>query len=543
MLPLFGFKFFCEAAGHARSKAEHTMVNGPRRQAFEEFLEVVAGLCKKHRLRRKLTKKTCQGDVVNAYKALLLKVHPDKGGDPDDFKRLQGAKERFDAAGNASGGRPAAPSTSPPEPERSPPKAAATDHGGMCAAPTTMVTSHCDSCPQCDAERRNFRVQCGAALFTYNGLGTWEDWNAFVAFVRADFLKRLLVLYWCATLEACKGGKWHAHLMLQFRKKINTTAAAFQVNHWKPNIRRCGVGLLGEPLHGGKHAQNMVDRGFFYVFADKLGTVTDDKGAPCVVGNYFPVWVTGARYSYAVKGLWPEALWRQRKLGHEKYEEYLVLCRDGFVGRKRALDAIKEAELQAATDAEILANTKRIKATLYKPMREFPELLQWLALFAKDAPDGMRFPILVLLAPSHCGKTELAMSLFQAPLKVQIGNLNHFPDRMRAFKRGFHDGIVVDDVRDLSFVVQHQEKFQGKYSEPVEFGSSPCGDYAYSRYLYKIPMVVTINFSTSGRELLHEDDFLGNPKNRVLFELTESPFVGGESACGESAIAVLPGQS
>ena len=41
---------------------------------------------------------------------------------------------------------------------------------------------------------------------------------------------------------------------------------------------------------------------------------------------------------------------RQRKLGHDKYEEYLVLCRDNYIGRKRALDAIREAELQAMLD-------------------------------------------------------------------------------------------------------------------------------------------------------------------------------------------------
>ncbi len=155
-------------------------------------------------------------------------------------------------------------------------------------------------------------------------------------------------------------------------------------------------------------------------------------------------------------------MWRQRKLGHDTYEEYLVLCRDGYVTRKRALVAIKEAELQAATEAEILANAKRSKQTLYKPMKEFPVLIQWRDLFAKDAPDALRFPILVLVAPSHCGKTELAMSLFKAPLKVQIGNLVHFPDRMRDFQRGHRDGIVVDDVRDLSFVVQHQEEISGE---------------------------------------------------------------------------------
>ncbi len=174
---------FLEATGHATSKAKDTMVNGRRRQAFEELLAVVADLCMKHRLRRKVTKKICQADVVKAYRALLLKVHPDKGGDPEEFKRLEQAKVRFDAAGSASGGRPATPDTAPPKPERSPPKAAATDHGGMCAASTALATLLGDPCAHCDAERGNFRVQSTAALFTYNGLGAWEDWAAFVAFV------------------------------------------------------------------------------------------------------------------------------------------------------------------------------------------------------------------------------------------------------------------------------------------------------------------------------------------------------------------------
>ena len=151
--------------------------------------------------------------MVKAYRALLLKVHPDKGGDPEEFKRLEQAKVRFDAAGSASGGRPATPDTAPPKPERSPPKAAATDHGGMCAASTALATLLGDPCAHCDAERGNFRVQSTAALFTYNGLGAWEDWAAFVAFVQTELLRTWRVQYWCATLEECKARKWHAHLM------------------------------------------------------------------------------------------------------------------------------------------------------------------------------------------------------------------------------------------------------------------------------------------------------------------------------------------
>ena len=34
---------------------------------------------------------------------------------------------------------------------------------------------------------------------------------------------------------------------------------------------------------------------------------------------------------------------------------------------------------------------------------------------------------------------------------------------MRQFQRGVHDGLVLDDVRDLDFLVSHQEKLQGKH--------------------------------------------------------------------------------
>ena len=40
--------------------------------------------------------------------------------------------------------------------------------------------------------------------------------------------------------------------------------------------------------------------------------------------------------------------------------------------------------------------------------------------------------------------------------------------RQIGLSRKFHDGIVLDDVRDLQFVVEHQEKLQGKYTGVVD---------------------------------------------------------------------------
>jgi hypothetical protein len=117
----------------------------------------------------------------------------------------------------------------------------------------------------------------------------------------------------------------------------------------------CGEGLCRKKL------QESIDRGFFYVFANKVslaparacmqwfrlyvsmrgfkaprpgmasvmryqvGTVLDDDG-PCVAGNYMPCW-TPAAHTYPVQGKWPEKLWKARKLSHEQYEAGQSLSR------------------------------------------------------------------------------------------------------------------------------------------------------------------------------------------------------------------------
>lgn len=114
------------------------------------------------------------------------------------------------------------------------------------------------------------------------------------------------------------------------------------------------------------------------VFADKIGTAAAENGELCVWGNYAPVW-TDHRQTYTVRGLWIDALWKARKLDHEKYEEYVALARDGLPSRKRNLAAVLEAEELAADRAEMAENIKRIRADprVYRPMKKFPELEAW----------------------------------------------------------------------------------------------------------------------------------------------------------------------
>ena len=106
----------------------------------------------------------------------------------------------------------------------------------------------------------------------------------------------------------------------------------------------------------------------------------------------------------------------------------------------------------------------RANPALFQSWPPVPEAQQWLKTFEQEKD---RYPFLLVLGPSRAGKTEWAKSLFNNALEVDIGTLPHFPDSMRTFRRGVHDGIVLDDVRDLLFLEQHQEKLQG-WSFPNE---------------------------------------------------------------------------
>ena len=190
-----------------------------------------------------------------------------------------------------------------------------------------------------------------------------------------------------------------------------------------------------------------------------------------------------------------------------------------MVARKRNLDACREKEEQDAARGELEARAKRIRSmpTLFKDFPEIPAATAWKARFSEDA---LRYPILVVLGPSRSGKTEWAKTLFENPLELKVGALTHFPEGMRAFNRKRHDAIVLDDVRDLAFVANHQEKLQGKYDSLVEFASTQGGTCAYTKDLFAIPVVVTINFSTLNLSFLESHDWLGNSENRVVVTLT-----------------------
>lgn len=465
--------------------------------AKRAFVRVLLALAAAYTLSISVDRDSADADVLKAWKQVVRKVHPDKGGATKEAQRLQSAKEAWDAA-REDQGQPGRPSKKQRQGRASGKKQA---HQPQEAGPELA-----------DAEeaRRLYRLRGTATMLTYNGIKDFAQWLRLVSFVESH-LKQWGVRHWCATLEQSSTGRLHAHLFLQFHRAVDRTTKGFAFEGIAPRADPndlCGEGVSRKKL------QESINRGFFYVWADKIGTQRDEAGEPCVAGNYQPVW-TEARSKYQVLGRWPETLWKQRKLTHEMYEKYLYLSRDGVLARKRNLDECRADEEAKATATEIAENTKRIRGNpqLFAKFPVVPAAQAWLALFQQDA---LRYPLLLVLGASHTGKTEWVKSLFANPLKLEVGTLSCFPDGMRAFERGKHDGIILDDVRDLAFLAEHQEKLQGKYDTFVEFATTQGGTCAYKKYLFRVPIAATVNYSTRNLDYLGTHDWLQKTANRVL---------------------------
>ena len=465
------------------------------KRALVNVLRVLAAL---YTIVLKVNREASDADVLRSYRRVILKAHPDKGGSTADFQKLQDAREAWDAA--RAGAKTSGRKGGRPQGEQNDDKRKA--GGGQSAEEMRLGMADPEQ------TRKEFRVHATAVLLTYHGFQDLAQWLRFVEYDKTQ-QKAWKVKNWSATLEATKKGGLHVHIMLQFTGTVDRSSRHFTFEGLAPRADPCD--LLGEGFCRNKMQQS-INRAMFYCFADKEGTQRDTEGQPCVAGNYWPAWVNNVASTFPVPGRWPENLWKARKLSHTTYDNYLFACRDGVLTRKRNLEAVREREEEKAEDEEMQAVVKRVRSSFPRGV-VVPEAVAWLQAFQTERD---RYPFLVVVGPSFTGKTEWAKSLFQSPLEVKMGENETFPDTMREFSRSKHDAIVLDDIRDFSFLVRNQERIQGKYDFKVEFATTPGGQCAYKRWLWKIPIVVTANLTTVNRDLLDTNDFLGNPKNRVV---------------------------
>ena len=394
-------------------------------------------------------------EVKSAFRRVSKKAHPDRGGDTSKQQDLNNAYAAWQTAVRDAAEKAKQRESS--KRARKSKKSQGTSCSSSAVALPLWEQARCE---------KQFRFQSAAVLLTYQRFGESAVWQRFVQSVR-EHLVAWKIKFWCATLETNQDQTYHLHLALQFYSASDRTAKAFAFEGVNPNAQPND--LLGESWCK-KRWQESVDRAFFYVFANKLGTAKTEDGTLCVEGNRQPAW-TQAEHKYVVKGAWLDKLLKAYKLSLDVYESYVYLARDGVCFRLRNLATLKAKDEETRLQQELEQRTKRLRSnpSVYQEFGVVPEAAAWLSTFECEK---LRYPVLLVHAPSHTGKTEWASSLFNKPLELKVGSLTHFPEGMRRFERSVHDGIVLDDVRDLQFVVEHQEKLQGKYNSLVEFAST-----------------------------------------------------------------------
>jgi curved DNA-binding protein CbpA len=141
------------------------MAVGAVQLAKRGLVAVLLALALVYHVTLSISRDSSDDDVTKAYRRVLLKSHPDKGGKTEDQQRLQGAKDEWDDAKKdaASRGRPGDPGGDPGR-RASDPRA---------HTPTEWV--ELELADPNEAKKR-YRIQSAAVLLTFNG-GQYDWWG------------------------------------------------------------------------------------------------------------------------------------------------------------------------------------------------------------------------------------------------------------------------------------------------------------------------------------------------------------------------------
>jgi hypothetical protein len=436
-----------------------------------------------------------------AFRKVTARLHPDKGGNLEQQQALNAARDKWESAAAEAPGRGK---------KR---KATDADQPASSLQLAQVLPIRVEKYLS-----KHFRIQSVAVLLTYQKFEDFGKWSKFTKFIKVH-LKEWGVKLWCATMETNADGSYHLHLCAQFHNAKERNAETFSFEEMRPNAS--ANDSLGEGWCR-KKMQDSINRCMFYVWANKIGTARTDDGTLCVDGNCHPAWVEEGSNKYVVSGRWLDKLLRSYKLSLDVYEEYIYKAMDGIVFRKKNLDVIRAHQDEDEERREIAARVVEIRSdpNVYTPFKPVPEVQPWLDTFKTTA---LRYPVLLVHGASHTGKTEWASSLFERPLKLSVGSQSYFPEGMREFSRKKFDAVILDDVRDLTFVREHQEKLQGKYDVQVPFAPTAGGTCAYKRDLYRVPFVLTVNDSTRNLDFLRHDDFCSKQKNVFFISFASRP--------------------
>ena len=194
------------------------MAASPLQLAKRALVTLLLALAKSYGVPLGINRDSTDKVVLDSFRKVVRKVHPDKGGSNADVQKLNAARELWENLQK--------------------PKAAKSTGGDQDGGGDVLGTV---------PSKGGFRISSTAVFLTYSGIKDLGQWRDFLNFVRAS-LGVWGVWRWSATLEKSKAGNLHIHLMLQFRKPTDRCSKGFAFNGVLPNAGPNGSGRdhLGE---------------------------------------------------------------------------------------------------------------------------------------------------------------------------------------------------------------------------------------------------------------------------------------------------------
>ena len=119
------------------------------------------------------------------------------------------------------------------------------------------------------------------------------------------------------------------------------------------------------------------------------------------------------------------------------------------------------------------------------------------------------------------GKTSFAESLFTSPFVVTVED-NPTLD-LKGFDRAKHDGIVLDNCNSFTQLLGWRAVLQARNTR-TKGGQSGTQMYAYSQYIFMVPIVATVDFDAKDAHLVEAGNELGSKwlqQNTILVRLDE----------------------
>ena len=331
-------------------------------------------------------------------------------------------------------------------------------------------------------KRADFRLCSKAFLLTFNS-PTFQAcpalWEELLAWIK-DRAATHGATEWSAALErstqSSTAGRVHIHVYFSWLKQGAAGVDHRTTDEWVFRGTRPRVDINYEKR--GNQWRKAAQRGHFYCSAHK-------EGALYSASNY-PPW-EGA---WAPEAGWVTSLYKQHKLGHDRFLLLSARLRDGGHDRRKAAVEASRATEAAVAFAEEQTEARRLllaKALPFKPL--CPEIEGWRMSFEEVEE---RYKMLVLHGPSRTGKSRLARSLFglDRTLVVDVQHAER-PD-LRGYRRHQHLAILLDEVASPKFIVGNKKLLQA-HVDGALLGQSATQMFTYEVFLWRTPVILTTN--------------------------------------------------